>query len=109
MKYLVLGDIHNEYKSLMDAHIYAQENNLTIISVGDVVDYGPNPVEVIHQTVKDAIEHNEIHSSNSQLAMSMILGAVLQVAVSSIYGRLPGKLSVFKTELHEAIQRMLKP
>lgn len=48
MKYLVLGDIHNEYKSLMDAHIYAQENNLTIISVGDVVDYGPNPVEVIH-------------------------------------------------------------
>jgi len=48
MKYLVLGDIHNEYKSLMDAHIYAQEHNLTIISVGDVVDYGPNPVEVIH-------------------------------------------------------------
>ena len=37
MKYLVLGDIHNEYKSLMDAHIYAREYNLTIISVGDVV------------------------------------------------------------------------
>ena len=41
MKYLVLGDIHNEYKLFMDAPLYAKENNPTIISVGDIVDYGP--------------------------------------------------------------------
>ena len=35
MKYLVLGDIHNEYKLFMDAVLYAKENDLTIISVGD--------------------------------------------------------------------------
>ena len=48
MKYLVLGDIHNEYKLFMDAVLYAKENNLTIISVGDIVDYGPHAKSTIH-------------------------------------------------------------
>ena len=48
MKYLVLGDIHNEYKLFMDALLYAKENNLTIISVGDIVDYGPHAKSTIH-------------------------------------------------------------
>ena len=48
MKYLVLGDIHNEYKLFMDAVLYAKENDLTIISVGDIVDYGPHAKSTIH-------------------------------------------------------------
>ena len=48
MKYLVLGDIHNEYKMFMDAVLYADENNLTVISVGDLVDYGPHAKSTIH-------------------------------------------------------------
>lgn len=46
-KFLVLGDIHNEYKFFMNASIFAKENNLHIISVGDVVDYGPHATSTI--------------------------------------------------------------
>ena len=46
-KFLVLGDIHNEYKFFMDASIYAENHNLHIISVGDVVDYGPHATSTI--------------------------------------------------------------
>ena len=46
-KFLVLGDIHNEYKFFMDASIYAEQNDLHIISVGDVVDYGPHATSTI--------------------------------------------------------------
>ena len=38
--FLVLGDIHNEYLMFARAHSYAVSNNLHIVSVGDVVDYG---------------------------------------------------------------------
>ena len=48
MKYLVLGDIHNEYKLFMDAVLYAKEHDLEIISVGDLVDYGPHAKSTIH-------------------------------------------------------------
>jgi predicted phosphodiesterase len=48
MKYLVLGDIHNEYKMFMDAVLYAREKNLSIISVGDVVDYGKHAKSTVH-------------------------------------------------------------
>ena len=46
-KYLVLGDIHNEYRFFMDASIYAEKNDLHIISVGDVVDYGKHATSTI--------------------------------------------------------------
>ena len=46
-KFLVLGDIHNEYKFFMDASIYAEQNDLHIISVGDVVDYGAHASSTI--------------------------------------------------------------
>ena len=46
-KFLVLGDIHNEYKFFMDASVYAEQNDLHIISVGDVVDYGPHATSTI--------------------------------------------------------------
>ena len=46
-KFLVLGDIHNEYKFFMDASLYAEENDLHIVSVGDVVDYGKHATSTI--------------------------------------------------------------
>ena len=48
MKYLVLGDIHNEYKMFMDAVLFARERNLQIISLGDVVDYGKHAKSTVH-------------------------------------------------------------
>ena len=37
---LVIGDIHNNYKGLVDAYLYAKEHSLELISTGDIVDYG---------------------------------------------------------------------
>jgi hypothetical protein len=45
--YLVLGDIHNEYLLFAKAHSYATANNLHIVSVGDVVDYGTEATSTI--------------------------------------------------------------
>lgn len=45
--FLVLSDIHNEHKQFAAAHSYASANNLHIISVGDVVDYGTNAASTI--------------------------------------------------------------
>lgn len=48
MKYLVLGDIHNEYKMFMDAVLFARERNLEIIGLGDLVDYGKHAKSTVH-------------------------------------------------------------
>lgn len=45
--FLVLGDIHNEYLLFARAHSYAVTNNLHIVSVGDVVDYGTEAASTI--------------------------------------------------------------
>jgi protein phosphatase len=44
---LVFGDIHGDYKSLMTAYEYAEQNNYFFLSLGDLVDRGPNPFEVV--------------------------------------------------------------
>jgi len=43
----VIGDVHNMSEQLMDALEYAKENNLFVVQLGDVVDYGPDPVGTV--------------------------------------------------------------
>jgi protein phosphatase len=45
--FLVVGDIHNEFEQLQSVVDFATSKDLDIIFVGDLVDYGPNPAEVI--------------------------------------------------------------
>ena len=42
---LVLGDIHGVYNVFLNAYEYSKQNNLFLISLGDVVDYGDKPLE----------------------------------------------------------------
>ena len=47
MGFLVVGDIHNEIKQMTSVVDFATSKDLDLIFVGDLVDYGPNPAEVI--------------------------------------------------------------
>ena len=46
MRYLVLGDVHAEYGPFKKACDYAVLNNLHILSVGDLIDNGPDGYKV---------------------------------------------------------------
>lgn len=52
MNYLILGDVHAEYEPFKKALNYAEKNNLFVISVGDLVDNGPNGYEVFKDFYK---------------------------------------------------------
>ena len=41
-KYLIIGDVHADFEPFQKAVAYAQENDLHIISVGDLIDGGPD-------------------------------------------------------------------
>lgn len=47
MQTLVLGDVHNNFIGMMNAHIYALTHNLCMVFVGDIVDYGPDAKNTI--------------------------------------------------------------
>ncbi len=44
---LVFGDIHADYESFMRAHTFAKAHNLFFMSLGDLVDRGSFPFEVV--------------------------------------------------------------
>ena len=67
-----------------------------------------NPIEVIHQMVKAGIESGELRPIDPQLGMSMLVGGFLQVAVSSIYGRVTPSLSGYKTDIYRSLKRLLE-
>ena len=47
MGFLVVGDIHNEIEQMTAVVDFATSKDLDMIFVGDLVDYGPSPAEVI--------------------------------------------------------------
>jgi hypothetical protein len=44
---LVFGDVHGDYASFMRAYEYAKSEHLFFLSLGDLVDRGPNPFETV--------------------------------------------------------------
>jgi hypothetical protein len=46
---LVIGDIHSDYDSFMRAALFADENNLFLHALGDLVDRGTKPFEVVKE------------------------------------------------------------
>lgn len=54
---LVIADVHGDYESFMKARTYARGENLFLMSLGDLVDRGNNPFEVVktmHSDMQDA-------------------------------------------------------
>ena len=46
---LVIGDVHGQLDSFMSAVEYSKKNDLFFISLGDLVDRGPRPFEVVNE------------------------------------------------------------
>jgi len=47
MKYLIIGDVHGNYESYLNAVDYGIEQDLHIVSVGDLIDNGPDGFKVV--------------------------------------------------------------
>lgn len=96
-------DFHDSDRLTFRFILLVQHHSLRYMEVIDE----ENPVEILHMVVKDGLANKEIREIDSQLAMSMLLGSFLQVAVSSIYKRLPDKLMPYRDEMYQSMMRML--
>ncbi|MFQ5971284.1 MAG: TetR/AcrR family transcriptional regulator [Alphaproteobacteria bacterium] len=68
----------------------------------------PNPVQVLREVIAKGIARGEVPDQDPELATSMVLGIVLQVARSHVYGRIEGNLSRLADNLVEATWRVLQ-
>jgi predicted phosphodiesterase len=58
--FLVVGDIHGDYESFSMAKNYAIENNLIFVSLGDIMNYGPDGVKIFIE-LKNMISVGKAH------------------------------------------------
>jgi len=59
-KILAVGDVHGDYNAMKMAYDHAQRNNLHVVWLGDVVDYGDHNLKCVHlayQSVKNRQAH----------------------------------------------------
>ena len=68
----------------------------------------PNPVDVLRRTIADGMEGSEIPKGDPEIASSMVLGLILQVAVSKVYGGIEQPLSSLAETLSAASWRVLE-
>ena len=66
------------------------------------------PVVIFRNLVSRAIEQGEIPQQDPALAASMIVGAIIQPALSLIYGSLAGTMSDFAPAIARACSAMLR-
>jgi AcrR family transcriptional regulator len=67
-----------------------------------------SPALIFRSLVARAIEQGEIREQNPSLAASMLLGAIIQPALSLIYGSLTGTMSDFAPAIAEACSALLR-
>ena len=68
----------------------------------------PNPVDLVHQVIRQAMAAGELLPGDAAAAAAMVLGIVLQSAVFKIYGRITASLTSLSDNLTGACLRVLK-
>ena len=68
----------------------------------------PNPTSVVVNVIKEAMLKGEIPQRDPQLAAGMVMGIVMQTAITHIYERINGKLVNHTKEVSEACWRVLE-
>ncbi len=68
----------------------------------------PHPVNVVRDSIAEAMEGDEIPRRDPELATAMVLGLVLQTALSSVYGRIDRPMGALAEELSGACWRVLE-
>jgi hypothetical protein len=59
-KVLAVGDVHGDYVSMHKAWLYAQQNHMHVVWLGDVIDYGDQNLKCLHlayQSVRTGQAH----------------------------------------------------
>jgi len=64
-------------------------------------------VQVIRKVIAEGIRRKEIPDQDARLSAAMILGAVMQTALSLIYGSLHGRMMKFVPDLNAACERII--
>lgn len=67
-----------------------------------------SPAVIFRNLVSRAIEQSEIPAQNPALAASMMLGAIIQPALSLIYGSLSGAMADFAPAISDACSALLR-
>lgn len=68
----------------------------------------PNPITVLRNVIGDGIARGEVSKRDRELAASMVLGIVLQVALSKVYGRTKQSLASVADTIVAAVFRVLE-
>jgi len=71
---------------------------------GDVL----TPYKVVMGVLQELMNNKEIKVKNIEVMAAMVMGAVHQIAVNKIYGRVNGDLAEYKTQVTSTIIKMLK-
>ncbi|MGE3247786.1 MAG: TetR/AcrR family transcriptional regulator [Beijerinckiaceae bacterium] len=71
------------------------------------VELSGNPVEEITAIMRAGIERGDIRVASAELAAAVALGAAIQPAVFTLYGRLKGPLTEKQEEIANAVSRAL--
>lgn len=67
----------------------------------------PNPLNVLREVVAAGMKRRDIPKADPDVAMCMVLGIILQVAVGKVYGRVRAPLSSLADTLTAACWRVL--
>jgi AcrR family transcriptional regulator len=78
------------------------------IQVKKLMPGGPHPLHALRDAIAEGIERGEIPKMDPVVAASMVLGLVVQVAVSKVYGRFEEGLSSHADTLVAAAWRVLE-
>ena len=66
-----------------------------------------NPVTVVREVLDQGMASGELPRRDTELALGMVLGVVMQTAIQKLYGSLNGAMADYADELAEAVWRVV--
>ena len=67
----------------------------------------PSPLNVIKRAIMDAMARGEIPKRDPEVRVAMVMGIVLQPAISKVYERIDAKMSALAEEISDACWQVL--
>jgi hypothetical protein len=59
-KVLAVGDVHGDYAAMKQAYDYAQQHDIHVVWLGDVLDYGDHNLKCVHLAY-ESVRHKQAH------------------------------------------------
>lgn len=110
------GDLHGKLKVMVGMFCSLFEQNPDMFRFLLLVQHGQlsrvtedmqTPVKVLKAVIETAMARGEIPDQDAEVATAMVMGMVLQVAVSKVYGRITRPLGEVADQLADGCRRAL--